>query len=164
MKGANAYWAAVAALLCWTAPLAAHDGAPSAPAAPTLSPSARGAAETVDAFHAALRRGDTQAAAAVLAEDALIFEEGGAERSKAEYAAHHLPADAAFSQAVESAVARRSGGSAGELAWIASEGRMTGSYKGRAIDQMTAETMVLRRDGTAWKIVHIHWSSAAVSR
>lgn len=57
----------------------------------------REAAAVVDAFHAALRRGDTRAAAALLSDDALIFETGGAERSKAEYAAHHLPADAEFS-------------------------------------------------------------------
>jgi len=161
MKGANAYWAAVAALLCWTAPLAAHDGAPSAPAAPTLSPSARGAAETVDAFHAALRRGDTQAAAAVLADDALIFEEGGAERSKAEYAAHHLPADAAFSQAVKSTTTRRASDWADGLAWVASEGRMKGAYKGKPVDRFTTETMVLRKTPDGWRIVHVHWSSAA---
>src|SRR5690606_29848204 len=51
-----------------------------------------GAAEAVDAFHAALRAGDRDAALAVLAEDALIFEAGGAERSRAEYASHHLEA------------------------------------------------------------------------
>jgi ketosteroid isomerase-like protein len=119
------------------------------------------AAAVVDAFHSALAKGDTRAAAALLADDALIFEGGGAERSKAEYAAHHLGADAAFSQAVRSATARRSGDSAGDIAWVASEGRMTGSYKGRAVDQRTTETMVLRKTGEDWRIVHIHWSSAA---
>ena len=119
------------------------------------------AAAVVDAFHSALVRGDTKAAAALLADDALIFEEGGAERSKAEYAAHHLGADAAFSQAVRSVTTRRAGESSGNIAWVASEGRMTGVFKGRAIDQRTAETMVLRKTGDGWRIVHIHWSSAA---
>ncbi|HEX6072099.1 MAG TPA: nuclear transport factor 2 family protein [Sphingomicrobium sp.] len=117
------------------------------------------AAAVVDAFHSALAKGDTRAAAALLADDALIFEGGGAERGKAEYAAHHLGADAAFSQAVRSVTTRRSGDSAGDIAWVASEGRMTGSYKGRAIDQRTTETMVLRKTGEGWRIVHIHWSS-----
>ena len=121
-----------------------------------------GAAEsTVDAFHAALSRGDAKAAEALLADDALIFEEGGAERSKAQYAAQHLPADIAFSQVVASSLIRRSGAAEGALAWVSSEGRMSGTYKGKAINRATTETMILRRVGSEWKIVHIHWSSAA---
>ena len=38
---------------------------------------------------------------------------------------------------------------------------MTGTFKGKAIDRDTTETMILRRIGGEWKIVHIHWSSAA---
>lgn len=120
-----------------------------------------GAHSTVDAFHAALSRGDAKAAEALLADDALIFEEGGAERSKAEYAARHLPADIAFSQVVASSLTRRSGAAEGALAWVSSEGRMSGTYKGKSIDRATTETMILRRVGSEWKIVHIHWSSAA---
>lgn len=115
---------------------------------------------TVDAFHAALRRGDTKAAAALLAEDALIFESGGVERSKAEYATHHLPADADFSRAVPSTVTRRSARTFANVAYVASEGRTTGSFNGKALDLSTTETMVLRKFGGRWRIVHIHWSSA----
>ena len=150
----------VAALLVAAAPLSAHE--PALKAAPTnaLSASARGAAAAVDAFHAALHRGDTRAAAALLAEDALIFESGGVERSKAEYAEHHLPADAEFSRLVSSVVYRRAGNSIGTLAWIASEGRTTGTYKEKSLDLLTTETMLLRRTNTGWRIVHIHWSAA----
>jgi ketosteroid isomerase-like protein len=126
-----------------------------------LSPAARDAAAVVDAFHAALRRGDTRAAATLLTDDALVFEAGGAERSKAEYAAHHLPADAEFSKAVATVVTRRTGHAAGAFAWIATEGRATGTYKGKAVDSLMTETMILRRVGQGWRIVHIHWSSAA---
>ena len=136
-------------------PAAVHDG---------VAARARPAATVVDGFHAALRRGDTKAALEALADNALIFESGGAERSKAEYASHHVAADAAFSQAVQSEVTRRSGDAAGNLAWIATEGRTRGSYKGRAIDEVTTETIVLSRAGGAWKIVHIHWSSAKGSK
>ena len=151
---------AFAVMLVISAPLAAHEQAPRAAQAGTLAPSARGAAATVDAFHAALQRGDARAAAALLADDALIFESGGAERSKAEYAAHHLPADAEFSRAVSTVVTRRAGQADGASAWIATEGRTTGTYKGKPLDLITTETMVLRRTGGTWKIVHIHWSSA----
>jgi ketosteroid isomerase-like protein len=150
----------VAVLLVLAAPLSAHERVANAGQSTTLSPAARGAAATVDAFHTAVEQGDTRAAAALLAEDALIFEAGGAERSKAEYAVHHLPADAEFSRAVSSVVTRRAGRAEGTFAWIATEGRTTGTYKGKALDLATTETMVLRRAGARWKIVHIHWSSA----
>ena len=152
--------AAAAAFIALAYPIASYAAAPMT-RAPAVSPAARTAAATVDAFHAALHRGDTHAAAALLADDALIFEEGGAERSKAEYAAQHLQADAEFSRETTSTVTRRSARSNGELAWIASEGRTTGQYRGRTLDRVTVETMVLRRSGRGWKIVHIHWSSAA---
>jgi ketosteroid isomerase-like protein len=146
------------ALLILGPALPAHERAPQARA---LSPLARSAAASVDAFHAALRRGDTRSAAALLSEDALIFEAGGAEHSKTEYAEHHLPADAEFSRAVSSVVSRRAGHADGSLAWIGTEGRTTGTFRGKALDQRTTETMILRRAGGSWKIVHIHWSSAA---
>jgi ketosteroid isomerase-like protein len=151
--------ACLAVSMAVSPPLLAHHPATTGASPATLAPSARGAAAVVDAFHAALRRGDTNAAAALLADDALIFESGGAERTKAEYAGHHLPADAAFSQVVGLTVSRRAGNANGAMAWIATEGRLSGSYKGKAIDLPTTETMLLRRSGNGWKIVHIHWSS-----
>ena len=71
------------ALLSLAAPLSGHEKPPQAAKAGALPVSARGAGTAVDAFHAALDRGDTRTAASLLADDALIFESGGAERSKA---------------------------------------------------------------------------------
>lgn len=147
----------------FTPAVAQAPGRPAPAEAARLSPAAAQAAQVVDGFHAALGRGDRAAALAVLAEDVLIFESGGVERSKAEYASHHLTADAEFAQAVPSTRLRRTGRVEGPLAWIASEGRTTGSWKGKAIDRVTTETMVLRRRGRGWAIVHIHWSSGAGS-
>jgi ketosteroid isomerase-like protein len=153
LLSATLFAAAAATSACTHSPsdLAAEAGA--------LSPAAREAAAIVDDFHAALGRNDTAGALALLAEDALIFESGYIERSKAEYAEHHLAADAAFASAVASTLAQRSGAAAGSLAWVASEGRTTGRFKDRDIDQMTTESMVLRRDASGWRILHIHWSS-----
>ena len=150
-----------AALLTMAAPLMAHDPAQQTASAGALADSARAAAAVVDAFHSALKRGDTRAASALLARNALIYESGGVERTKAEYEAHHLPADAEFSRAVSSTTTRRAGNASVGLAWIATEGRTTGSYKGKALDLVTTETMLLSRTKSGWKIVHIHWSSAA---
>ena len=130
-------------------------------AAPSLAAPPPGAAAAVDAFHAALHRGDARSAALLISEDALVFEEGQAERSKREYEAEHLAADAEFSRAVSTQITRRTGGGSGMLAWVATEGRTTGTFRGKAVDRRATETMVLRRAGRAWKIVHIHWSSAA---
>ncbi|HYD37026.1 MAG TPA: hypothetical protein VEA60_05400, partial [Allosphingosinicella sp.] len=68
--------AASVALLALAGPVAAGHEAPSAAGIPAA---AEAAAATVDAFHAALRRGDTAAASALLTDDALVFEEGRAE-------------------------------------------------------------------------------------
>jgi len=124
-----------------------------------LSPEISESAKVVDAFHAALAAGRPAEALDLLSEDALIFESGYVERSKAEYAAHHAAADAEFAKAVSSVTAKRSGEAVGDFAWIASETRTTGTYKGKAVNSLTTETMLLRRVNGSWKIFHIHWSS-----
>ena len=150
-----------AALIAAALPIMAHGPVTKAAAGPTtVAPEARGAAATVDAFHAALKGGDARAASAILADDVLIFESEEVERSKAEYAGHHLGADIEFERAVKSTVTARAGKTSGNMAWIASEGRTTGNFNGRAIDVASTETMVLQRVGKAWRIVQIHWSSA----
>jgi ketosteroid isomerase-like protein len=136
-----------------------------APAKPTevvaVERGAREPAAMVDAFHAALTSANIPAALAHLSEDAIIFESGGVERGKKEYAAHHAAADAAFAKAVPSKTIRRSGRASGDLAWILTEGRTTGTFEEKAVDRLTTETMLLRRHGGVWRIVHVHWSSAA---
>lgn len=155
--------AIIAALVAGASPILAHGSAVKpVPVATAVAREARDAAATVDAFHAALQHGDARAASALLADDVLIYESGEVERSKAEYAAHHLAADIEFTKAVPSTVTRRAGQAIGGIAWIASEGRTTGNFNGRAIDSMTTETMVLKRVGSGWRIVQIHWSSAKV--
>ena len=156
----NRYILAVSLAACGV-PAVAHEQTAkvAAPTAGALSPFAGNAAATVDAFHAALKSGDARAASALLADDVLIYESGEVERSKAEYAAHHLTADIEFTKAVPATVTRLAGRSIGTMAWIASEGRTTGKFNGRPIDEKTTETMVLQRFGKAWRIVQIHWSS-----
>lgn len=133
-----------------------HDHASDA-----VAPEAADAAAAVDAFHAALKAGDTVAALGLMAPEVMIFEEGYAERSRDEYASHHLGSDAAFAASSEAVVERRSGWADGDVAWITSEGRTTGQFNGRPVDRLSAETMVLKRHADGWRIHHIHWSSRA---
>ncbi len=114
----------------------------------------------VDRFQASLRAGKGDDALALLADDVLILEGRGAERSKAEYASHHLGSDMAFVQAVPTTITNRTVRVADGMAYVATEGRTTGTFKGWAIDKMSAETMVLRRSSSGWTIIHINWSSA----
>lgn len=151
----------VASLVC-TGPSLAHDRAVSRAAVEDVRPEAAEAADAVDAFHAALEHGDTAAALALLADDVLILEGGSAERSKAEYAASHLAADAEFSAAVPNVRTRRTARVVGDSAWVASEGRTEGQFNGRPINSLSSETVVLQRDAAGWRITHIHWSSQTV--
>ena len=117
------------------------------------------AAKTVDGFHQALSKGDRGAAQLLLDDNVQIYEQGWVERSKAEYASHHLDSDIEFTRAVSQAQTARSGAVIGDIAYVATEGRTTGKFEGKDIDAVTLETMVLRRIEGAWRIVHIHWSS-----
>ena len=60
-----------------------------------------GPADVVEQFHQSLERGKAEAALAVLADDVMIYEQGWVEKSKAEYAEHHLASDIEFSKAVK---------------------------------------------------------------
>ena len=122
---------------------------------------ARPAAAVVDQFHAALKRGDGKAALALVDDKLVVFESGGSELNKAEYQAMHLDADMEFVKAVDEITTRRSGHAQGNIAWIETEGRTSGKFKGKDVDRATTETMILKRRGGAWKIVHIHWSSGS---
>jgi ketosteroid isomerase-like protein len=147
--------------LAMAAPGSAHGPAKQSTAGSKLEAGAEEPARVVDAFHAALASGNTTAALALLADDAVIYESGGVERGKAEYASHHLEADAAFSKAVPSQITRRTGAAAGAVAWMLTEGRTTGTFRDKPVDRLTTETAMLRRVGRAWRITHFHWSSAA---
>ena len=114
----------------------------------------------VDAFRKALTDGDSKQAMALLSDDVLIYESGGAEASKAEYASHHLDADIAFLKGVKQRVAARSAQASGDMALVTTQGATVGTYKDKAINSASTETMVLRLTEGKWKIVHIHWSSA----
>lgn len=123
--------------------------------------SARAAVATVDRFFAALSAGDIDKAAAELDPRVIILESGGAERSAAEYLGGHAKSDAEFLKKAEHKPGHRTARASGNLAWVASDNDMVILQDGKPVTIASAETMVLRRTGSGWKIVHIHWSSRA---
>ena len=120
-------------------------------------------AVAVDAFHDALKEGDSAAVMAALAPDAQILE-GGHSESRAEYEKGHLKADIEFAQAVpstrENVVVRQEG----SVAWVTSSSRVSGSFKGRDVNSAGAELMVLTKTPDGWRIRAIHWSSYAIKK
>lgn len=119
------------------------------------------ATETVDRFHEALAAQDREGALALLADDVLIFESGGAEFSREEYAGHHLVSDMDFAAATTSEITDRQVGQDRETAWVLTRTSTTGTFRGKEIDARGVETVILRHRPDGWRIVHIHWSSRA---
>jgi len=129
---------------------------------PEAMPQTEGYLETVRLFHAALASGDGRGALVRLAADVTIFESGGAEMSRTEYAEHHLHGDTQFAAATERTIVDRQHGRTGEIAWVTSRTETHGTFGEREIHSRGTETMLLRHDGTEWRIFHVHWSSRPI--
>jgi len=153
----------VSALIFSTACLRARERSP-APA--SLGPSPNDSAEVaaaVERYHAALASGDSAAAVSLLAPDAVILESGGFE-TREEYISHHLPSDIAFARAVQSERRPIRVTMHGDVAWAVSSSSTRGEFRGRQVDSVGAELMVLVRTPEGWKISAIHWSSRSRGR
>ena len=118
-------------------------------------------AGAVEGFHSALAAGNREEALHWLDPQVVIFESGGAEMSRDEYAGHHLGGDMEFVGAVKTEVLDRQAHSESDVAWVLTRTRTTGRFRERDVDVDGVETMVLRRTGGQWRIVHVHWSSHA---
>lgn len=147
--------------------LAPHVGRHVSPPAPTSVSTTSGpsdSSEVVDAlarFHAALAAGDSAAAIRLLASDALIIE-GGDVQTRADYQAHHLPADIAYARAVPSTRTVTKVVMRGEMASVTTTSATQGTYRERPVNSVGAELAVLVRAPTVgWQIQSIHWSSHA---
>jgi mono/diheme cytochrome c family protein len=138
-----------------------HEHAPQAEADQKLA-SADDAVSTVKAFHAALSSGSAAQVETMLDPKVLIMESGNVERSRQEYASHHLPADVKFMRSIRYRLQRQTGDTVGDLAWVASEASLTGESSGKPVNLVSTESLVLKKSASGWKIVHIHWSSRNV--
>lgn len=117
------------------------------------------AIETVRAVHQALAAQEKEQVLGLLSPEVLIFESGGAELSRAEYANHHLGADMEFSAATTRQVTDQQTGQQEDLAWVLTRSQTTGTFRGKEIDAKGVETMLLKHTPDGWRIFHIHWSS-----
>ena len=126
----------------------------------SLSPShAAGPRDALAAFHTALAAGDKEQANKLLAPQVTIYESGFVERSRAEYAEHHLAGDIAFAKTSTRTVLRQGERVDGNFAVIWEETATKGSSNGKEIDLLGTETVLLEKTNGSWVIVHVHWSS-----
>lgn len=118
------------------------------------------AVDAIDAFHTALREKAADKALGLLAEEAVIYEQGFAEVSRKEWARKQLGAAVMFASDTERRILRRESREADDLAWVMTTTRTSVDVDGRHSLQLDgAETAVLRRERGDWKIVHLHWSA-----
>lgn len=136
--------------LVWTAFLLAG----AAPAEP--------AAAFVSRFHDALKGDRREAVLELMAADAVVFESGGAESSRDEYAAQHLEPDMAFACSTVTTIEDQRVVEMGEAALVLSRTATSGTFEGKPVSSKGVETMVVRRVDGGWRIAHIHWSSRRV--
>jgi ketosteroid isomerase-like protein len=146
---------AFAALALATAALAALLATGGGPAG---SEPSRTPEQTVDAFHDALRGADAAMALSLLGPDATVFELGRTDASRRDYAALHLSNDMKLAAGGRRELLSRKRGELGAGHWVMSTYRWTGQGEAAKPATTLAETVVLRRDGGQWKIVHVHWS------
>lgn len=137
----------------------AHHPAPATTPAIDVPEDAAPAVAIADQFGTALAAGDFETVEMLLAQDVLILESGGAERSREEYLAHHAISDAKFLKDAHHQLLRRRAQMAGDLAWIGSESELHTTKDGKPLTLLSTETMVLRNTPDGWRIAHIHWSS-----
>jgi len=138
----------------------AHDPKQHAAATPTVvDASAQSVVAVVEQFSKALQSADFKRVGELLAPDVLILESGGAERSREEYLGHHAISDAMFLKGAHAQIMQRTARIEGSLAWVGTESELHAMKDGKALTLLSTETMILKKTGADWRIVHIHWSS-----
>ena len=115
--------------------------------------------DTLAAFHAALASGDRAKATSLLAPEVAIYEAGYVERSREEYAGHHLGGDIEFAKGATRKVLKQTERIDGKTAILWEETETTGTSRGKPVHAFGTETAVLEKNGDSWTIVHVHWSS-----
>lgn len=110
-------------------------------------------------FHGALVAGDKARVLELMAPDVAIYESGHVERSRAEYASHHLGGDMEFAKTATRKVLRQNERTDGNMAVIWQETETSGTSRGKPIHVLGTETALLEKSDGSWRIVHVHWSS-----
>lgn len=112
----------------------------------------------VEAFYAAIKKGDAAAAMSVIAPDA-VFLEGGKLETREQYETNHLPADIDFETQVSGKRGPMRVTFDGNTAWVIALTDYDGKFQGSPVSFVSAQLVVLTREAGRWSIRTIHWSS-----
>lgn len=115
-------------------------------------------AKTLSDLETAIVENDSERAGEILHDDVTILEGGGME-TKSEYLSHHFHSDGKFFSAMNREEVSQEISVEGNMAWVTSKTKMTGTYSGREIDLSSLELAVLKKENGMWKVVALHWSS-----
>ena len=120
---------------------------------------AAGPEQAADRFHEALTAGNSEAVLALLDPAVRIFESGGVEKSRDEYASHHMISDMKFMANMQRELVSREVVAEGGLAVISTQSVLEGTYNDNPLALNSTETLVLKLTEQGWLIQHVHWSS-----
>lgn len=115
-------------------------------------------ATTLNDLQTAIINNDSEQAGKILHDDVTILEGGGME-TKSQYLSHHFNSDGKFLSAINRKEVSQDIKIEGNVAWVTSKTKMTGTYSGRDIDMNSLELAVLKKENNTWKVVALHWSS-----
>ena len=108
-------------------------------------------------FENAIVENNSEVASKLLHDDVVILE-GNNSESKEQYLSHHFHSDGRFLSAMDRELISEQITIEGNVAWVSSQTKMTGTYNKREIDQTSLELAVLKKENGEWKIIALHWS------
>lgn len=112
-----------------------------------------------DAFYIAVKSGDEVAVGQLLAPDVKILEGQHAQQSRGQYQREHMHDDMAFMAGMDRSILDRTVSEDGNIAWVVTHSRITGTYDDRDMDIILRELLVLQQSTSGWQISLIEWAS-----
>ena len=109
-------------------------------------------------FENAIIKHDTGTASNLLHDEVVILEGAGAE-TKDQYLSHHFHSDAQFLGAMNRVPVSENISVEGNMAWVSSISKMSGTYRDKEMNLTSLELAVLKKENDQWKIIALHWSS-----
>lgn len=116
---------------------------------------------TVNVFRGALLDGNVGTALTMLAPDVVVYQGGGEEGSREDYAKNQIRKDIAHLAAYYVEEKNQKHDVQDNLAWVSTRLRLLGKSTEKPVEHFGTETVVLRRTLSGWLIVHRHWSDSA---
>jgi ketosteroid isomerase-like protein len=108
-------------------------------------------------FENAIVENNPEVASKLLYDDVVILE-GNNRETKEQYLSHHFHSDGRFLSAMNREVIFEQVNIEGNVAWVSSQTKMTGTYNDREIDRTSLELAILKKENGEWKIIALHWS------